>query len=355
MVSKVSIFCHTQRSFAAQVASLLGRGQHHARRLYRAWFRQGAVSEEDAWVEVQARDLVRAIIEVTDFSLPELSLVREEGETVKFLLRYSDGRESESVVIPMQSGITLCISSQIGCKMGCAFCETAKMGLLRSLSAQEIVAQVFYATHKLKKPVRNIVFMGMGEPLDNFDALAQAIRVLTDPTGMRFGPSRITVSTSGHLEGLKRFTEEMDPAINLAVSVNAPNDAVRARLMPVNKQWDMAALKDALLCYTTHPRREIFAEYVLIRGINDSLEHADELAAYLKGLRAKVNLIAYNPQSRGVFAPPAEEVIEAFATRLRDLGYQTLVRHPKGQAIMAACGQLGKRQLKSFAKLEAKG
>ena len=313
------------------------------------------MSEQDPWVETQAQDLVRAIIELTDFSLPELSLVREEGETMKFLLRYHDARESESVLIPMQSGITLCISSQIGCRMGCAFCETAKMGLLRSLSAQEIVAQVFYAKQKMKRPVRNIVFMGMGEPLDNFDELAQALKVLTEPTGMGFGPSRITVSTSGHLDGLVRFMEEMDPAINLAVSVNAPNDAVRARLMPVNKKWDMAALKEVLLRYCANPRRQIFAEYVLIRGINDSLTHADELAQYLEGLRVRVNLIAYNSQSRGVFAPPEEEVMEAFAKRMRERGYQTLVRHPKGRAIMAACGQLGKRQLKSVANLQVNG
>ena len=141
--------------------------------------------------------------------------------------------------------------------------------------------------------------------------------------------------------------EEVDPAVNLAVSVNAPNDLVRKKLMPVNRRWDMAALKEALLRYTAHPRREIFAEYVLIKGINDSLEAADELAHYLEGLRVRVNLIPYNPQSRGVFQPPEEEGIDAFAQKLRDRGYQTYLRTAKGQRIMAACGQLGIAKLRS--------
>ncbi|MBI2742611.1 MAG: 23S rRNA (adenine(2503)-C(2))-methyltransferase RlmN [Chlamydiales bacterium] len=324
--------------------ALLGKGEHHACGLYRDWFTKGEVSDEAPWIESQARGLVREMISFTDFSLPEVSLLREEGDTVKYLLRYGDGRESESVLIPMQSGITLCISSQVGCKMGCAFCETGKMGLLRSLSVEEIVSQVFIAMRVFKRPVRNIVFMGMGEPLDNFDCVKQAIAVLTDPCGMGFGPSRITVSTSGVLDGLVRFTNEIDPAVNLAVSVNAPNDSVRSRLMPVNKRWDMAALKEVLMRYCENPRRQIFAEYVLIKGINDSVAAAEELGRYLEGLRVRVNLIAYNAQSRGVFAPPDEAEMDAFAAKIREMGYQTLVRHPKGRGIMAACGQLGKRQ-----------
>lgn len=347
MFSKLPIFCHTQRSFGRAIAELLGKGERHARQLYADWFRSGEISCNAEWIEPQAKELVQKILDRVDFSLPLLSALKEEGAAQKFLLKFSDGRESETVVIPMRSGTTLCVSSQVGCKMGCAFCETAKMGLIRSLTAGEIVAQVFYALHILKKPVRNLVFMGMGEPFDNFDQVAQAIKVLTDPAGMGFGPSRITVSTSGHVEGILRFMEEVDPAVNLAVSVNAPNDLVRKKLMPVNRRWDMAALKEALLRYTAHPRREIFAEYVLIKGINDSLEAADELAHYLEGLRVRVNLIPYNPQSRGVFQPPEEEGIDAFAQKLRDKGYQTYLRTAKGQRIMAACGQLGIAKLRS--------
>ncbi len=341
MFSKIPIFCHTQRSFGEAVLDSLGKGKWHASELYANWFRTGEVSCDAAWVELQARPLVQKILESVDFSLPVLSAIREEGTTQKFLLKFSDGRESETVVIPMRSGTTLCVSSQVGCKMGCAFCETAKMGLVRSLTSGEIVAQVFYAMRVLKRPVRNLVFMGMGEPFDNFDHVAQALKVLTDPAGLGFGPSRITVSTSGHVEGIIRFMEEVDPAVNLAVSVNAPNDPVRKKLMPINRRWDMGALKQALILYTTHPRREVFAEYVLIKGVNDSLEAAEELAHYLEGLRVRINLIPYNPQSRGVFVPPEEEGIRAFAKTLRAKGYPTYLRLAKGQQIMAACGQLG--------------
>lgn len=341
MFSKIPIFCHTQTSFGEAVLESIGKGKRHAHQLYADWFRKGEVSCDAAWVEKQARPLVQKILEGVDFSLPVLSAIKEEASTQKFLLKFSDAKESETVVIPMKTGMTLCVSSQVGCKMGCAFCETAKMGLVRSLTSGEIVAQVFYAMRVLKRPIRNLVFMGMGEPFDNFDHVAQALKVLTDPAGLGFGPSRITVSTSGHVEGITRFMEEVDPAVNLAVSVNAPNDLVRKKLMPINRRWDMGALKEALMRYTAHPRREVFAEYVLIKGVNDSLEAADELAQYLEGLRVRVNLIPYNPQSRGVFLPSEEERTRAFAKTLRAKGYPTYLRLAKGQRIMAACGQLG--------------
>jgi 23S rRNA (adenine2503-C2)-methyltransferase len=337
----ISIFKHTQISYAEAIFAQLGRGRRHAQMLYAAWFREGGL--EDLWqrIEPQAVGLVEQMVQLTDFSLPELSTELQEGETSKFLLKFPDGLESESVLIPMESGITICLSSQVGCRMGCAFCETGKMGLIRHLTTEEIVAQVFYAKYRLHRAVRNIVFMGMGEPFDNYDAVMQAVRVMTDPAGMGIGPSRITISTSGRVGEIYRLIEDADPAVNLAVSVNAPTDAVRSKLMPVNKQWDMEALYQAMASYCAHPRREILAEYVLIRGVNDALEHADQLAAYLQGLRVKVNLIPYNPQRRDRFQPPEEAAKEAFLRRMREKGYQTLLRGTKGQNIMAACGQLG--------------
>ena len=340
-IMKQSIFSHTQESFSEAVVETLGKGRQHAARLYSDWFRKGHLREVDRWAEPQALPLVQKMTEAADFALPEMSSFCEEGETVKFLMRFADGLESESVLIPMEAGTTICISSQIGCKMGCAFCETGKMGLVRHLRCEEIVAQVYWARFGLNREVRNIVFMGMGEPLDNYDAVMQAVSVLTDAGGMGFGPSRITLSTSGKVDAILRLCEEADPALNLAVSVNAPTDAVRNRIMPVNRTWDMAALKEAMQKYCAHPRREILIEYVLLQGINDSLEAADALADYLQGLRVKVNLIPYNPQRRDRFAPPEEVDREAFLKRMREHGYQTLLRGTKGQKIMAACGQLG--------------
>lgn len=344
MSHKISIFSLTQKQFAEQVVDRLGKGAYHASQIYSDWFKEGAVSSSKEWIEPQAKALVEEIIQMTDFTLPRLSLEKQEGEVSKFLLEFEDGFESESVMIPMQFGMTLCISSQVGCKMGCAFCETGKMGRIRHLSVQEIVAQVFYARFHLQKKVRNIVFMGMGEPFDNYFSVMQAIRVLTCYGGMSFGPSRITVSTSGLVDKIYEFASEADPAINLAISVNAPNDVIRNRLMPVNKVWDMAKLKEAMEHYCSHPRREILAEYVLIANVNDSLDHARELAEYLQGLKVKINLIPYNPQSRDVFSPPSEESKEAFLSYLRECGYKTLLRGTKGRQIMAACGQLGNRK-----------
>lgn len=334
-----SLFYHTQKSFAERIFSLLGRGKSHASLLYAHFMRQGNL--QTLKVEKQAARLLQEMIEITDFTLPEMGAIREEKGTVKFILKLADGLECESVFIPMHSKTTLCISSQVGCKMGCAFCETGKMGLLRHLTVGEIVAQVFCAIHGLQLPVKNIVFMGMGEPLDNFKAVMHAIDIFTDPAGLGFGPSRITVSTSGLVEEIYLLTKVADPALNLAVSLNAPNDEIRKRIMPVNKKWNMQALKEAMVAYCSHPRRQIFIEYVLLKGINDGLEHADLLATYLQDLRVKINLIPYNPQSRDRFAPPHQEVLEMFLRRLREHGFLTLLRQTKGQNIMAACGQLG--------------
>jgi 23S rRNA (adenine2503-C2)-methyltransferase len=343
---KINILEQTQQGYAFEIHKLLGKGKQHAALVYAAWMREGELTKCKQFVEPHALPLVEQIIALTEFSLPTLSLRKDVGNVSKFLLKYADGLESESVLIPMEAGNTLCLSSQVGCKMGCAFCETGRMGLLRSLSTEEIIAQVYTAKFLLGAEVRNIVFMGMGEPLDNFEAVMQAVKVLTDPSGLAFGPSRISISTSGIVEGIYKMIEVADPAINLAVSVNAPNDQIRKRIMPVNKQWDMQALKDAMIAYCQHPRREIFAEYVLMKDLNDSWECADQLAEYLQGLKVKINLIPYNPQSRDRFAPPSLETIDIFAQKLRSHGYQVFVRLPKGQDIMAACGQLGNVKLR---------
>jgi 23S rRNA (adenine2503-C2)-methyltransferase len=344
MMNKSPIFSQTQESFSEEMFRRFARGRQHAARLYAQFFRMGKMGVE--WAEVQAQSLVQEMIEASDWAVAEMSCFEQEAETGKFLLRFADGLESESVLIPMASGTTLCLSSQVGCKMGCAFCETGKMGLIRHLSAEEIVQQVFWARFGLGQAVRNLVFMGMGEPFDNYDAVMQAVKVLTDPAGLGFGLSRITISTSGRVDGILRMAREADPALNLAVSVNAPDDETRRKLMPVNKEWGMKELYAAMLEYCAHPRREILVEYVLIAGVNESLAAADLLAEYLRGLRVKVNLIPYNPQRRDRFAPPGEEVREAFLQRMRAAGYQTLLRGTKGQRIRAACGQLGNVEMR---------
>ncbi|MCC5831693.1 MAG: 23S rRNA (adenine(2503)-C(2))-methyltransferase RlmN [Chlamydiales bacterium] len=317
----------------------------HARLLYREWFQEGTSAGKDPHFK-NAQKLLNEIIGLTDFSLLPLIGRGDENQTEKHLLKTADGLEVEMVSLPMKAGCTLCISSQVGCRMGCLFCETGRMGLLRSLTVDEIVGQIYQAKHGLGLDVRNIVFMGMGEPLDNYEAVMGAIRILTDMNGFGLGPSRITISTSGLVDQIYRLIEEANPAINLAVSINSPNNEMRNRLMPVNRRHDMEELKAAMEAYCRDPRRRILAEYVLIAGKTDSLKNADELAVYLQGLRLTLNLIPYNPQSRDRFAAPEGQRVDAFAARMRAHGYLTFVRGTKGQQIMAACGQLGNLKLR---------
>ncbi len=330
----------TAQEFAHRVFSLFGKGSLHAKKIYSNWMRFGSI-RPSLWAEPQALSLISAIESATDFSLPSISSIKEEGDTIKFLLKFADGLESESVIIPMESGLTLCLSSQVGCRMGCAFCETGRMGLLRNLSTYEIVAQYFIAKFHFKKDIRNIVFMGMGEPLDNYEAVLKAISILIDPAGIGLGPSRITLSTSGRVQEIYRLITDVPPALNLAISVNAADDLTRTKIMPINRRWNMHALKLAMQAYVAHPRRKILIEYVLIKDINARQEDAENLATYLEGLKVKVNVIPYNSQSPEKYAPPEKQDQELFIQTLRQKGLQALLRNHKGRQIMAACGQLG--------------
>ena len=188
--------------------------------------------------------------------------------------------------------------------------------------------------------------MGMGEPFDNYDAVLQASRILMEPKGFGFGCNHITISTSGIVEGISKFAFEIGPKPNLAVSINAPEDRLRNRLMPINRKSDMQQLYNAMLQYNKTTGSEILTAYVLLKDINDTIGHADSLAAYLKGLNVKVNLIPYNPQKRDRFQRPTDDTIEAFRQRLKAYGYQTLLRVTRGSDIMAACGQLGNTALR---------
>lgn len=342
---KISIFAHTSQSFAEAVRATLNKGHLHAGFMYEELFQLGEIKGLDPAFG-NARGLFDKILDLIDFSLPDLSDKHHDGRTGKFLLKTKDQLEIETVLIPMQAGGTLCVSSQVGCRMGCAFCETGRMGLLRNLTVEEIVSQVFVARHRLRFDFRNVVFMGMGEPFDNYDAVMQAVRILNDPKGFSLGRRHIAISTSGCIDGIERLIKEGEHAPNLAVSINAPNDTLRNRLMPVNKTNNLAQLHQVMRDYGSKTGREILIAYVLMKGQNDTLELANQLADYLNGLKVKINLIPYNPQSRDRFAAPDPETLESFAKCLRDRGYYTLLRLTKGQTIMAACGQLGNLKLR---------
>ncbi len=284
---------------------------------------------------------------------PSLSLeVAEEApsadETVRLLLRARDGALVESVLIPGPSRTTLCISSQVGCARACSFCETGRLGLARQMSAGEIVDQARIARRLLRSkpglpPLQNLVFMGMGEPFDNLAEVLRAIRLLTDPRAFGLAPSRVTVSTVGVADKVEAFFRGAHA--ELAVSLNAPDDARRSAIMPINARFPMAALREALLA-ALPPRRRVFFEYVLFDGWNDAPEDADLLADYVRGLRCRVNVIPCNPGPDPALRPPSPDRLERFVARLSGHGVTTLVRRPRGRDVGGACGQLaGARRL----------
>jgi 23S rRNA (adenine2503-C2)-methyltransferase len=347
-----------------------GKGEFHAGALFRSLYRKGEPDPGPLPEYAANPSLARAVRETFAYRLPDEAGRSGEGErgsrdeTYKFLLKLRDGLVCESVVIPMRQYKSLCISSQVGCKMGCTFCETAQMGYLRSLDAGEIVAQVMYARHVLKEPIENVVFMGMGEPMDNLDNVLQAVRILSDQRGLNIAQSAITVSTVGHVDGIRRLARlAAEPPtkgnpmagfsrLRLAVSLNAPNDAIRSRMMPINRQWPLADLKAALREYPLARKGDfLFMEYVLIEGVNDAREHALEVAEYLRDLKACVNLIPYNPRLESPFGRPEKEGVARFYHWLMEAGQYCRIRGTKGKDAMAACGQLGNREMKKLRKL----
>lgn len=330
---------YTQQQYSSLISDALGKGKRMAGLLYRQWMKQGKLLFDDP-AFTNAQKLVLDIANRTDFSFPLLSTVHFDDETCKFLIQTADGYEVESVRIPMKAGATLCISSQVGCKRACAFCETGRMGLLRNLTAREIVSQAYIARFGLGFSIQNIVFMGMGEPFDNYDEVMKAVNVLTDQNGLAFGTQSVTISTSGSIEGILRLANEKSIRVNLAVSVNAPHDELRTKLMPHNRRESMQALHNAMQEYCHKSGRGVFVAYVLLKGINDDLVHAEALVKYLKDLNVKINLIPYNAQAIDRFVAPDPETVEAFAALLRGSGHQVMVRKTKGRSIMAACGQL---------------
>ncbi len=285
--------------------------------------------------------------------------------TRKLVLEAKDGARVESVIIPMtdlnsdadasavpaddeeeeaptRARVTLCISTQFGCAMGCVFCASGQAGLVRGLRASEIVSQVYLAKRYLRpdEQLSNLVFMGMGEPLHHYDETARAVRLLTHPEGLGMSPRRITVSTVGLIPGIERLGRDFGGKIGLAVSVHAPNDATRDRIIPMNRRYPVKELMQALRAYPLPKRRRITIEYTLIDGVNDSLEQARELTEILRGIPSKINLIPMNPITASELRAPAAESVRKFQDVLAAAGYSCFVRTRRGDEVAAACGQL---------------
>jgi 23S rRNA (adenine2503-C2)-methyltransferase len=275
-------------------------------------------------------------------SLKVLRHQQSEDGTEKFLFGLSDGNQVETVLIPAEARRTLCVSTQVGCAIGCRFCLTAQGGLVRSLRPGEIVSQVLHFQTPGKAPERdftNIVFMGMGEPLDNFRGTVQALRILAAPWGLDISPRRITVSTSGLVRRLEAFGRE-DLKVNLAISLNATTNAVRNEIMPINKAYPIEQLLDACRAFPLPARQRITFEYVLLRDVNDSLDDAKRLVRLLHGMRSKVNLLPFNEVPGSPYRRPREAAVKRFQDYLLAHHLSAFVRESRGRDISAACGQL---------------
>lgn len=277
--------------------------------------------------------------------------------TRKYLLELADGQLIETVLMRHRYGLSLCVSTQVGCRMGCRFCASTIGGLVRNLAAGEMAGQLLVANRDLAprgERVSHVVLMGIGEPLENYEAAVRFIRLAHEPRGAGIGYRHITVSTSGLVPGIRRLAREGLP-VTLAVSLHAPNDDIRSYLMPVNRRWPIAEVLDACREYVELTGRRVTFEYVLLEDVNDRPEHARELAERVGGLLCHVNLIPWNPVSERPFRAPGPERVRAFYEELASRGVPVTVRRELGQRIDAACGQLRRREVAGRARAAGAG
>lgn len=345
----------------------LGEKPFRAEQIFRWIHERGVVDPE------QMTDLSKPLRQrlIDDGFAPPAKVVDVHAAadgTRKLVLELSQGARVECVIIPMtdladdadasaapeddeddeppavadKTRITLCVSTQYGCAMGCVFCASGQAGLQRGLTASEIVSQVLIAKQHLtpNEELKNLVFMGMGEPLHHYDETARAIRLLTHPLARGMSPRRITVSTVGLVPGIARLGADFGGKVGLAVSLHAPNDVIRDRIMPMNRKFPIVELIGALRAYPLPQRRRITIEYTLMDGVNDAEEHARELVQLLRGLRVKVNLIPMNPISASELRAPSGKRVAAFQRVLSESGVSCFVRTRRGDEVSAACGQL---------------
>ena len=318
------------------------------------WLWQRQARSFDIMTNV-SKELRARLAETAEIRWPQIAREdKSEDGTVKLLLRLSDGELVETVLIPSESRtgqrrMTQCLSTQVGCAMGCTFCSTGSMGFSRNMSQAEIAGQVLvgrdYIGDRDGTVLKNLVFMGMGEPLMNFKNLMSSLETLSSTSGLNFSRRRITVSTCGVKKGLAELGES--GYAFLAISLHAANQELRERLMPAAAKWPLDELLASLKAYPTAARERITFEYLLLGGVNDSLEDARALARITRGMGAKVNLIAYNPAEGSPYRAPTQAEILAFEQELWRLGIVAILRKSKGQDIKAACGQLRAEAIKN--------
>ncbi|RKH42026.1 23S rRNA (adenine(2503)-C(2))-methyltransferase RlmN [Corallococcus sicarius] len=344
----VDVASLSREKLALFLSEQLGERPFRASQLYRWIHQRGATSfEEMTDLSKGLREKLKAQAEIVPLE-KDLEQRSVDG-TIKYRFKTRDGRFIESVYMPSEDRKTLCVSTQVGCAMACTFCMTGTLGLKRNLTAGEIVAQVHAVNREVRRnesletlrPLTNLVFMGMGEPLHNFENLKTALSILQSQEGPNFSHRHITVSTVGLVPMIERFGVETD--VKLAISLNASTDEQRSKTMPVNRKWNIAALLDACRKFPLRQGRRITFEYVLLKGFNDSDEDAHRLKELLRDIPAKVNLIPYNENPGLGFQTTGEERAEEFRAILAEAHVAAYIRRNRGRDIAGACGQLANR------------
>lgn len=311
----------------------------HAVQIFSWIYQKGVLSfEEMSDLALPLRNKLKE-----NFYLFDLKLLKALGSTdgtKKFLFALEGVNLVEAVIIPTEGRVTGCISTQVGCKFSCAFCASGMLGFKRSLSTAEILDEVLYLkSHSERHKLTHVVFMGTGEPLDNYDNVIKAIRIINTPQGLNIGARRITISTCGIIPGIERMSQE-DLQIELSISLHAPDDKTRSALMPINRKYPLKELIKACHKYVERTNRQITFEYILIQGVNCQVQKAKELARLLKGLNCKVNIIIYNAIKELAFRPPGKLELLFFKDTLIKSGVHCIIRKERGGDIDAACGQL---------------
>ena len=323
----------------AAMCKRIGVKPVHAERISAHVFRRGNLDPS------AIADLPEALRHhlLTELDWPQAGLVADQKDpdgTRKLLLAMPDGREVETVLIPAAGRLTQCISTQVGCAVGCPFCLTATAGLTRNLKAAEMVLEIITAERLVGTRPRNLVLMGMGEPLHNYEEVARFLSIVTDPKGMAFSPNRVTLSTAGLVPGMRRLLDDNLPC-NLAVSLNATTDAVRSEIMPINRKYPLSELLAVIRDYVTvRGGKRVLIEYVMLAGINDAPEDAERLCRLLTGIDSTVNLLPFNAFPGSAYARPSDARVSAFRQVLVDHHMVAVVRESRGRDISAACGQL---------------
>lgn len=349
--SAIDFFNLSRTDLEALLQERLGEKTYRAEQLFN-WVYKNALYDTNQMTNIGVK-LRAELARMFEFPLAKTAerQISRDG-TRKYLFQVEAGDSVESVMIKQPTRMTLCVSSQVGCAMGCKFCRTATMGLKRNLTTSEIIRQVLGVIEDSKSfddTFSNIVFMGMGEPFHNIDNVLNALRILTDPQGLFIGPRKITVSTSGLVPAIRKFGQA-DTGVNLAVSLNATTDEVRSEVMPVNKAYPISELLGALSEFPLKARKLITIEYVMLEGVNTTDGDRQRLPKLLRELPCKLNLIPYNENAGLPFKSPSKEKVASWQQWLNARGIQTTVRWSKGDDISAACGQLATASVKAPAK-----